>query len=130
MPGESCGRRGRVLVIDDNSFMRGVLSRFLTLEGYEAVLAVDGESGLELAASIRPDMVLLDVSMPGMDGVSVLGKLLSGAPETQVVVMSGGMDEEAARECLRQGARDYVSKPLSLDKLGLLLKEFGVAQQE
>ena len=111
------------LVIDDDAAQRDLMSRFLAREGFAAVMAPDGKSGLDLARQVCPSVILLDVTMPGLDGWSVLSALkadpaLSGVP----VVMVTFLDERGLATAL--GAADYVMKPVVWDRFRQVMERF------
>jgi len=115
-------RKGLLLVADDDQAILNVLSRFLTAEGYEVLLAADGEAAMELARAQKPDIALLDIFMPGKDGLTVLRELTEELPGTGVLMITGNEDEEVAKACLNSGAFDYIQKPISLEVLGNIIK--------
>ena len=105
-----------VLVVDDEPMLRNLLSRLLRMEGYEVVEAADGQAALDVVSAEEPDLVLLDVMMPGRDGLDVLGDLrrTSDVP----VILVSALGEEADRVLgLKMGADDYVVKPFSAAEL-------------
>ena len=112
----------RVLVIDDDAFARDLLERFLTREGFYAELAESGKRGLELARETHPDVIILDVKMPDMDGWSVLEKLKSDADLRDIPVIMLTMTD-AKELSLALGASDFLTKPLERSRLiEILLK--------
>lgn len=113
---------GKIVVVDDDDDVRRVLCRFLALEGYAVFPAADGAAGLAAVEKENPDIVMLDISMPGMTGVEVLKELARYRPEIGVVMITGNEDEEMARACLKLGAFDYLAKPVNLGALGTMLK--------
>ena len=115
-PPGAAGRRGLgvVLVADDDNSIVYLLTRFLADAGYCVISAADGLEAERLAHEFRPDIVLLDIAMPGKDGVKVLKSLVERMPETGVMIITGNEDEELARACLKMGAFDYAEKPLNL----------------
>ncbi len=105
----------RVLVVEDDDSISNVVELNLRLDGYEVFLAADGEEGLAMVEEVRPDLVILDVMMPRMDGWEVLMRLRR-QPETRdiPVIMLTAMGDERSRVMgLRGGADDYVAKPFS-----------------
>jgi DNA-binding response OmpR family regulator len=105
---------GRVLVVDDEATIVEVVGRYLERAGYEAAGAADGFAALEQAAAQRPDLVVLDLMLPGIDGIEVMRRLreLPGPPLAVILLTARG--EESDRLVgLRQGADDYVVKPFS-----------------
>jgi DNA-binding response OmpR family regulator len=107
----------RVLVVDDEPRIVQFLSRGLSSGGFGVDTALDGAEGLALARQGRHDVVLLDLMLPIMDGVTVLQRLLAARPEQQVLVLSAVSDVSAKVRCLQLGASDFVQKPFSLAEL-------------
>ena len=107
------GEPATILVIDDDPQVRGAFRRLLERDGYRTVGADDGLRGIEAFRSAPPDVVLLDLRMPEMDGLEVLSILVEESPETPVVVSSGAGTMRDAVEALRRGAWDFVTKPVS-----------------
>lgn len=106
----------RVLVVDDEPQIRNALRTNLRARGYEVDLAPDGEAALKLAASRHPDVVILDLGLPGIDGVDVI-KGLRGWSEVPIIVLSVRENESDKVEALDAGADDYVTKPFGVDEL-------------
>ena len=106
----------RVLVVDDEAPIRRAMVANLTARGYEVDLAVTGEQALELAARHHPDVVLLDLGLPGMDGLAVIDGL-RGWTQVPIVVLSARGSERDKVAALDRGADDYVSKPFGMDEL-------------
>jgi DNA-binding NtrC family response regulator len=107
-----------VLVVDDEPDIRELVQEILEDEGYEVTVAENGETARNTFARRTPDLVLLDIWMPDIDGITLLREWSSGgAPECPVVVMSGHGNLETAVEATRLGAHDFVQKPISLAKL-------------
>lgn len=111
-----------ILVIDDEAGVRTSLEGILGDEGYEVQTADSGEAGLEAASSRRFDLVLLDVWLPGADGLDTLARLRESDPDVPVVMISGHGTIETAVKAVRLGARDFVEKPLSLEKTLLAVR--------
>lgn len=113
-----------VLLVDDNSLVRRLLREQLTARGALEVVgeAGDAASAVKLAAEVEPDLVVLDLSMPGSDGFTAIGDLLAAAPATRVVVMSGFAAHEVADRVLAAGASAYLEKGLRLDFTDALLE--------
>lgn len=109
--------RGLILVADDDEAIVNVLFRFLRDAGYEVITAPDGITAERLAREKKPDLILLDIFMPGKDGLDVLKDIGPEMPGTGIIMITGNEDEEIARACLRLGAVDYVPKPVNLDAL-------------
>jgi DNA-binding response OmpR family regulator len=108
---------GRVLVVDDEPQVAGMLRDALVEAGYVVKTAVTGREALGLMPAFRPDVVLLDVMMPGVKGDEVLAQLRRDHPRVPVVMVTANQDEEAARLMLTGGAFDYLPKPFELDVL-------------
>lgn len=101
-----------VLTIDDDQAVRESLANFLEDFGYGVLQAEDGEHGLEVFAAEHPDLILVDLRMPRMDGLQVLARIQELSPETPVMVVSGAGDIRDVVEALRRGAWDYLVKPI------------------
>jgi two-component system response regulator ResD len=102
----------RILVVDDEPIVREVLTRYLEKDGFEVDAAADGEAAIDLFASRRPDLILLDLMLPKVDGFEVFSYIRSGS--TVPVIMITARDKETDRIAgLDMGADDYVSKPFS-----------------
>ncbi len=101
-----------ILLIDDEYELRSMLADFLEDEGHEVLQAGDGPEGLELFSQHQPDLVLLDLRMPGMDGLAVLDAIRGISPSAPVAVVSGAGRMDDVIEALRRGAWDYLNKPL------------------
>lgn len=108
---------GQLLVVDDEHEITDLLQEHLGACGYAVDVAHDGLEALQLAAARRPDVVLLDITMPGPDGEAVLARLRAIDPTVAVVMLTGNDDEGLARRVLRAGAFDYLPKPFQLEVL-------------
>ncbi len=119
----SDGQKTRILVVDDETGICQVLSASLKDDGYEVKTAHDGKSGLRLMEEFKPDVVLLDIWMPGeLDGLDVLREARSAGIPTQFIIMSGHGTIETAVRAVKLGAWDFVEKPLSMDRINILLQ--------
>jgi DNA-binding response OmpR family regulator len=107
----------RVLVIEDEPRILAFLARGLEAEGLAVAGARDGSTGLELALAEPYDLVVLDLLLPGLDGLAVLRELQRSRPELPVVIVSARSDLPTKLRGFELGARDYVGKPFSLDEL-------------
>lgn len=115
-------KRDRILVVDDEPGVRSVLGAILGDEGYEVFTASSGEEAVETMAGASFDAVLLDVWLPGMDGMETLGIVREKWRDVAVVMISGHGTIETAVRATRAGAFDFVEKPLSLDRTLLVLR--------
>jgi len=106
-----------VLVVDDEESMRYFLKKTLRREGYEVIEAADGPSALAAAASGPPDVALVDVRMPGMDGVALMRALRTTHTHLPVVLMTAYGSVENALAAMKHGATDYVTKPFRVDEI-------------
>jgi DNA-binding response OmpR family regulator len=112
---------GRILVVDDEIEVCEVLQLFLTKKGYKVSIATDGTSALELVKANKPDVVLLDIIMPGIWGTDVLEQIKKTDPLINVIMTTAVSDEKEIKKALKVGALDYLTKPLDLKKLSELL---------
>ena len=113
----------KVLVVDDDPTVRDVLTTLLGFDGFEVVSAPDGPTALQLAKTLDPDIVLLDVVMPGIDGLEVCRTLRNRAPDTRIVMLTGRGAAEDELDGVAAGAHAYLKKPFSplelLEAMGL-----------
>lgn len=108
----------RVLLIDDHALVRRGLEELLQSRGIEVIgSAGSGEEGIELASRLQPDIILLDIKMPGMNGLDTLTKLRELENEIPVLMLSMSRDEEDLARALREGARGYLLKDMDPDEL-------------
>jgi two-component system, NtrC family, sensor kinase len=113
----------KILLVDDEESIRNLMRMNLELDGYTVLTAEDGPSALDLFANESPDVVLLDVRMPGMDGIEVLARIKRADPDAEVVIITGHGDMHMAVECLRKDASNFLTKPVSEDILSLSVKQ-------
>jgi DNA-binding NarL/FixJ family response regulator len=119
----------RILVVDDHPLTRDALTSLLAQGGFDVVgEAGDGAQALELAHTLQPDLVLLDLTMPGMDGLTVLPRLRSAAPRCEVVVLTASGTEENLLAAIRGGAAGYLLKSEPPERIIEFLR--GVARGE
>jgi two-component system, NtrC family, response regulator HydG len=104
--------RNRVLVVDDDSVVTTGLEKLLSGEGYLVDVANDGMNALDVVAQRRPDVVLTDLRMPKMDGLQLMRRLHEGDARLPIIVVTGAGDVHSAIMAMREGARDYVTKPV------------------
>ena len=115
----------RVLVVDDEPAMREVLEMLLQKWGFEVRVASDGTEGRELAESYDPDIVISDVVMPQLSGLELLRSLKSGNSARPVILVTAQGSIDMAVEAMKQGAQDFVTKPLDYSKLRAILEAAG-----
>jgi len=108
----------KILVIDDEQGIRNLLDTLLRRKGYDVVLAESGRKGLEVFRRERPDVVVLDLKMPGMDGLTVLQQVRSLNPSQPVIILTGGRTPEMEQQVRALGVTEYVEKEFSLHLLG------------
>ncbi len=112
----------RILIVEDEPILRQNISDRLRAEGHEVIDAGTGEAGVELATLLAPDLILTDLRLPGMDGLGVLREVKRISPRAMVVMLTAHGSEKTAVEALREGAYDYLHKPIDLKELALLIE--------
>jgi two-component system response regulator AtoC len=113
----------RVLVIDDEAGLRHTLQLILGDEGYEVLVAEDGEEGLRIGQNENPDLILCDIRMPRLDGLGFVRRYHEGSGGALVIMMSAYGTVETAVEAMRLGAYDYISKPFNADEVILAVRK-------
>ena len=106
-----------VLVVDDRKEIRELLEAILTIRGYYAIKAKNGQEALELLRSHRVDLVISDINMPKMDGFVMLPLLRKLYPDLPVIMMTGYYDIYTKQEAIKQGANNFLSKPFRAQEL-------------
>ncbi len=114
-------KRGRIVLADDEEAARKTLGQILVEDGYEVALASDGEQALRLVAEQSPDVLLTDLRMPKMDGHELLSRIQHAYPDVAVVIMTAHGTIRSAVQALRDGAEDYLTKPIEVEELEHLL---------
>ena len=109
----------KILLVEDNEMNRDMLSRRLARKGYEVVIAVDGQQALEFAAAEKPDLILMDMSLPVMDGWEATRRLKADAATTQIpiIALTAHAMPEDERKSREAGCNDYDTKPIELPRL-------------
>lgn len=107
----------RILIIDDSSFQRGIIRKTLLQAGYETVEAKNGREGLLQARDTAPELILLDLVMPEMDGFAVLTELQKQQNRVPVVVVTADIQEITREQCLALGAAGFLNKPVKTEDL-------------
>jgi len=119
----------RILIADDHPLTRDALAGLLTHNGFDVVgQAASGEEAIDRARELRPDLVLLDLTMPGMDGLTALPKVREAAPDAEVVVLTASEDESNLLAAIRAGAAGYLLKSEPPERIVAFLR--GVARGE
>jgi len=113
---DSMSHPGPILIVDDEASIRQSLEGVLTDEGYSCALAADGADALAKLRSLRPALVLLDIWMPGMDGLETLRRIKELQPRTPVIMMSGHATISTAIKATKDGASDFIEKPLEIGR--------------
>jgi DNA-binding NtrC family response regulator len=119
---QALARRGSILVIDDEEIMREILETLLTREGYEVRLASSAAEGLEHARSVPFDAAIVDMMMPGMDGISALDELKKIDDDMPVLMITAFASVENAIAAMKRGAYDYITKPFKNDEVLVVLR--------
>jgi len=104
----------QLLIVDDQQGIRLLLNEVFKREGYETFLAANGIEALDIAERIKPDGVLLDMKIPGMDGIEILKRLKSKMPEVPVVMMTAYGELDLIQEAMKLGAAHYFTKPFDI----------------
>lgn len=108
----------KILIIDDEEDFCSLLKLNIDeITEYEALVATSGEAGLDLIQTEKPDLVLLDIMMPGMDGMETLERIKAAAPDLPVAMLTAVYAEEEANRCFEAGAYDYIAKPVDFEYL-------------
>jgi DNA-binding NtrC family response regulator len=112
-----------ILIVDDEKDLCTVLSDSLSQDRYRVITAFNGETALQLVMKEKPDLMLLDIKMPGMDGIEVLKHLRRMKNKISVIMFTAFGTLETARKAMKLGAYDYITKPVDLFLLKSLVKE-------
>jgi two-component system, chemotaxis family, chemotaxis protein CheY len=116
----------KILIVDDAEFLRMRISKMLTGDGFEVVEGENGAQAVELYKSVKPDMVLMDITMPEMDGLTALKHIRAYDNKAKVVMLTALGQESVVLEAIKSGARDFIVKPFERDRvLGAIKKLLG-----
>ena len=108
----------RILLVDDAAFMRKMIKDTLSKNGYTDLHeAVDGADAVEKFTELKPDLVIMDITMPNMDGIQALGAIKSADPGAKVVMCSAMGQESMVMEAIKLGALDFIVKPFKQDRI-------------
>jgi two-component system, chemotaxis family, chemotaxis protein CheY len=110
-------RMTKVLVVDDAEFLRVRITKMLAGEGYEVNEAENGARALELYQQIKPDVVLMDITMPEMDGLTALKSIKGIDPNARIIMLTALGQESVVMEAVKAGAKDFVVKPYDSDRV-------------
>jgi CheY-like chemotaxis protein len=116
----------RILIVEDNANNRSLFRDILAFHGYEVSVASDGQEGVSLARELKPDLILMDIQMPGMDGMTA-GGILKGDPVTcglKIVALTSFAMRGDQERILAAGFDGYLSKPISTRELPVLVKQW------
>src|SRR5438132_6740638 len=115
-------RNGTILIIDDEEIMREILETLLTREGYDVRLASSGVEGLELARAVPFDAAIVDIMMPGIDGIATLDELKRIDEDLAVIIITAYASVESAISAMKSGAFDYITKPSKNDEVIVVVR--------
>ncbi len=114
----------RILVVDDQSSVRELLKAVLGSDGHAVEVAPDGESGIETLAEGFHDLVIMDIRMPGIDGVEALRRMKKASPDCGIIMMTAYASVGTAVEAMKLGAFDYITKPIDIDEVRSIISRF------
>lgn len=109
----------KLLIVDDQFGIRALLIEVFKNEGYKTFQAENGKTALEIVNKEHPDMVLLDMKIPGMDGLEILKRIKQTAPDTKVIMMTAYGELDMVQEASKLGALSHFTKPFDIDELKL-----------
>jgi len=118
-----------ILIVDDDRAVATAFQQFLGFEGHECRLASNAQDALQLIDERKPNLVMMDVRMPGIDGLQALEQIRAGFPDVYVVIMTAYGSSQTSIDAIRNGAFDYLTKPLDLDQLRGVIRKALAAQQ-
>ena len=113
----------KILIVDDDQAIRTMLNKVLTQEGYDVVMAFDGEDGVQMVENENPDLIFLDIGLPGINGIEALGKIKKDNPDQAAIMITAEGSIESAVAAMKAGARNYITKPFNIDEIRLLATE-------
>lgn len=107
----------KIMVVDDEPFIREMMEEFLSVYGYDVILVGSGEDAVSKMNIVKPDMILLDIWMPGMSGLDTLDKLKEINSDVGIVMLSAFGDDNTVEEAIEMGANHFLQKPIEFKKL-------------
>jgi two-component system response regulator AtoC len=113
----------KILITDDDLSIRTMLQKVLERAGYSVLTALDGEEGVELAASESPDLILLDLGLPGINGIEALRQIKKNDPDMAAIMITAEGSIESAVAAMKAGARNYITKPFNTDEIRIIVAE-------
>src|SRR5208337_1598039 len=116
-------KKWKIMIADDNRDLNEAMREMLFEHGFDVVQAFDGEEAFDLYSQEKPDLTFLDYLMPKMDGVDVLEEIITIDPDALVVFITGEGSEDTAVQAMKAGAKDYVTKPFSMQYLVHIAKK-------
>ncbi len=115
--------KGKILIVDDEQLIRWSFEKELTREGYEVITASSGEEGIDTFERERPDLVILDIRLPGISGLDVLKEIKNEDPHVPVIMITAFADVDTAVEAMKMNAFDYLPKPFNFDEVKIVIKK-------
>jgi DNA-binding NtrC family response regulator len=113
----------KILVVDDEQGILDLFKKVLDKEGYAVITALNGQEALKAVKEENPDLIILDIKMPGMDGIETLGGIKKIDKKAMVLMLTAYGTLDSAKEALKLGAHDYITKPFKLDYIKEVIKE-------
>ncbi len=107
----------KVMIVDDSLFMRNHLSKLLAKNGYEIIVAEDGEQAVLYYRQAHPDVVIMDITMPKKDGLTALAEIREFDSQARVIMLTALDQESAATQAIQSGAKDFLGKPVPSSRL-------------
>ncbi len=112
-----------ILIVEDNELNRDVLERSLARAGYEVAAATDGLQAIDMARDLRPDLILMDIGLPQLDGCAAARRIRTDDPDTPIIALSAHALPDDRARALDAGCSDYVTKPIDIPALLTLIGE-------
>jgi DNA-binding NtrC family response regulator len=114
-----------ILIVDDDPLVRRSLSEFLTIEGFTVSSAGSAKEAISLLKDYTADIVITDIKMPEIDGIQFMKQLKQLNPETPIILMTGYGSIDSAVEAMKEGAYDYITKPIIDNEIRIIIERFG-----